>query len=127
MHANPDVYRPFFFRDYKSRVAATEKNDDYYTELEVAALAKELGRDVRVWQGYPKASLAAVLRIALYNSKNAVVAPFSLTFPASRRVSEMASCPPLPRSYELVRADYLSSFPSTSSACNRYLNVTYLV
>ena len=118
---------PFVVGDYDSYVGTMARNKVYGTQREATALAKELGRDVRVWQGYPKASLAAVLRIALYNSKNAVVAPFSLTFPASRRVSEMASCPPLPRSYELVRADYLSSFPSTSSACNRYLNVTYLV
>ena len=56
MRANPDVYSPFFVGGYEAHVAATEKNDDYGTELEVAALAYELGRLVRVWQGYTKVS-----------------------------------------------------------------------
>ena len=55
----------FVVGDYDSYADNMARNHEYGTQLEAAALAEGLARRVRVWQGYPKVSLAAVLLIAI--------------------------------------------------------------
>ena len=63
--AHREFYVHFVVGDYDSYVDNMARNTVYGTQLEAEALAEVLGRRVRVWQGYPKVSLAAVLLIAI--------------------------------------------------------------
>ena len=60
-----EFYVHFVVGDYDSYVDTMARNTVYGTQLEAEALAEVLGRRVRVWQGYPKVSLASVLHIAV--------------------------------------------------------------